>query len=95
LKNVALNILMKSITHEKRRFWLTFAPKRTTKPLILEIIRKCDLRFSIRNSSDFTDSMGVLAVEFEGTPETIERAMRGFKRKGVRVDPIELNTIEG
>ena len=80
---------------EKQKFWLAFGLKRTSEAVILEMLRICNLRFRVRNSSGFNNSVGLMAVEFEGTPETIHRAVRRFKRKGVRVDPIELSVLEG
>jgi ABC-type methionine transport system ATPase subunit len=79
---------------EKKRYWLTFDAKGTTQPLIWEMSKRFDVIFNIRNSS-VTDAVGIIAIELEGQAETISRAVRWFKRKGVQVDPVELNTIEG
>ncbi|MDB6108869.1 MAG: napF [Pedosphaera sp.] len=79
---------------EKQRYWLTFTAERTTKPLIWEMSKKFELIFNIRNSS-LTDEVGVVAIELQGPRETINKAVRWFQRKGVQVNPVELNTIEG
>ena len=33
-------------------------------------------------------------VEFAGDPSEVERAIEGIRKKGVIVDPIELNVVE-
>jgi len=84
-------ILMAS---NKQRFWLFFDSRRITKPLIWEMSRNFDLVFNIRNSS-VTDTIGVIAIELEGPGPTIDKAVHWFQRKGVHVDPVELNIVEG
>jgi ABC-type methionine transport system ATPase subunit len=82
------------MAREKKRYWLTFDTESTTQPLIWEMSRRFDIIFNIRSSS-VSDTVGITAVELEGPVETIGRAVQWFKRKGVQVDPVELNTIEG
>lgn len=79
---------------EKRRYWLVFDSKRTKQPLVWEMSRKFGLIFNIR-SSNVTDALGLIALELEGRHEIIEQAVKWFERKGVQVDPVELNAIEG
>jgi hypothetical protein len=38
--------------------------------------------------------MGLVAVEFEGTNDQIERAIAWLRATGVTVEPIEKNVIE-
>jgi hypothetical protein len=38
--------------------------------------------------------MGLVAVEFEGSSEQIERALAWLRQSGVTVEPIEKNVIE-
>jgi ABC-type methionine transport system ATPase subunit len=80
---------------EKRRYWLTFDADGTTRPLIWEMSRRFDLMFNIRTASINDNTTGITAIELEGPGERIDRAVRWFRRRGVQVDPIELNTIEG
>ena len=84
----------RSIRVEKRRFWLVFDTKRTRQPLIWQMSRKFGLVFNIR-SSNVTDALGLIALELEGRHEIIDQAIKWFERKGVQVDPVELNAIEG
>ncbi len=79
---------------EKRRLWLTFSAEATTKPILWKMSRRFDLVFNVRNSS-VTNEVGLIALELEGAPRTIESAVRWFRTQGVQVDPVELNAIEG
>ncbi|MEN9732782.1 MAG: Ferredoxin [Verrucomicrobiota bacterium] len=81
-------------TREKRRLWLTVSAEMTTKPVLWMMSRRFDVIFNIRNSS-ITNEVGLIALELEGDPKTVEGAIRWFRRQGVQVDPVELSTMEG
>ena len=49
--------------------------------------------FNIRGAS-VSEEMGLVAVEFEGSSEQIERALAWLRQSGVTVEPIEKNVIE-
>ncbi len=49
--------------------------------------------FNIRGAS-VSEEMGLVAVEFEGSAEQIERALTWLRQTGVTVEPIEKNVIE-
>ena len=84
----------KPTSTSKRRLWLTFTAEATTEPLIWEMSRRYDLIFNIRNSS-VTENVGIIALELEGDPKVIEKAISWYRTKGVKVDPVELSAIEG
>jgi hypothetical protein len=56
-------------------------------------VKKFDLIFSIRGAS-VSEEMGLVALEFEGTADQIERAIQWLRQTGVTVEPIEKNVIE-
>ncbi len=39
--------------------------------------------------------MGLVALELIGMPSEIEKALKWFRKKGVKVEPIEQDIIEG
>ena len=49
--------------------------------------------FNIRGAS-VSEEMGLVAVEFEGSNDQIERALAWLRQSGVTVEPIEKNVIE-
>jgi L-aspartate semialdehyde sulfurtransferase ferredoxin len=82
------------MAQEKQRFWLNFDSKGVTRPIIWEMSKKYDVVFNIRNSS-VTEEVGIIGLEFEGERETIKAAVKWLESVGVRVEPVEINTIEG
>ena len=86
--------MIKPLTSERRRYWLTYDAERTTQPLIWEMSQKFDVVFNIRSAS-VNETVGIIAIELEGQGGNINRAVRWFQRKGVEVDPVEMNAIEG
>jgi hypothetical protein len=44
--------------------------------------------------ADVRETTGWMDVELSGETAEIERAIEGLKKKGVIVDPIELNVVE-
>ena len=81
------------MARESQRYWLSFSAESAKRPLIWEMSKKFDLIFNVRSAS-VTEQIGLIALELTGKQETIESALRWLRRKGVEVDPIELQIIE-
>jgi ABC-type methionine transport system ATPase subunit len=77
----------------RERYYLTYPGNLIREPILYHLVKKFDLVFSIRGAS-VTEDLGVVAVEFEGTREQIERALGWMRESGVTVEPIEKNIIE-
>ncbi len=82
------------MARETQRFWLTFNEQSNRQPLICEMARQFDLVFNIRNAS-VTPTVGIIALELEGERKVLKDAVAWFESKGVQVEPVEINTIEG
>ncbi len=78
-------------THE--RYYLSYPRVLIKEPILYQLVKKFDLVFNIRGAS-VSEEMGLVAVEFEGTQEQIERALAWLRQIGVTVEPIEKNIIE-
>jgi hypothetical protein len=52
-----------------------------------------DLVSNVRNAS-ITEQIGLIALELTGERKTVEAAVKWLRRKGVEVDPIELDVVE-
>jgi ABC-type methionine transport system ATPase subunit len=76
-----------------QRYWLTFPAERAQRPLIWEMSQKFELVFNLR-SANVTDEVGIIALELTGEQKVIAAAVKWFRRRGVEVNPIELNVIE-
>jgi len=77
----------------RERYYLTYPRALIKEPILYHLVKKFDLVFNIRGAS-VSDEMGLVAVEFEGTSDQIERALKWLRQTGVTVEPIEKNVIE-
>ena len=78
----------------KSRLWLMFQPRLVTQPVVYELGRKFDLVTNIRQAS-VNEEIGLLSVELTGERPVIEQAITWLEEIGVKVEPVEINTIEG
>jgi ABC-type methionine transport system ATPase subunit len=77
----------------RERYYLSYPKTLIREPLLYHLVKKFDLVFNIRGAS-VSEEMGLVAVEFEGSNEQIERAIAWLRQSGVTVEPIEKNVIE-
>ena len=69
----------------KQQLFLTFPQQVLNDPLIYMLGRDFDLVPNIRGAM-ITDEMGMMALEVEGDPSNIERAVQFLRERGVKVD---------
>jgi ABC-type methionine transport system ATPase subunit len=81
-------------TKLKRKVYLTFPTETVTDAIICDMYDKYRVRFNIRSAS-VNDSVGLIALELEGTEEKINEAIEYFRSRGLTVEPIEMNVIAG
>src|ERR1700730_3107711 len=77
----------------RERYYLSYPRSLIKEPLLSPLVKKFDLVFNICGAS-VSEEMGLVAVEFEGTKDQIERALSWLRQTGVTVEPIEKNVIE-
>ena len=56
------------------RYYLSYPRTLIKEPILYQLVKKFDLVFNIRGAS-VSEEMGLVAVEFEGTSDQIERAL--------------------
>lgn len=78
----------------KSRLWLMFQPRLVTQPVVYELGKKFKVVTNIRQAS-VNEEIGVVSVEIDGEREEIEKAIDWLEELGVKVEPVEINTIEG
>ena len=78
----------------KTRLWLMFQPRLVTQPIVYELGRKFNVVTNIRQAS-INEEIGLMSVEFDGERPAIEQAIAWLEELGVKVEPVEINTIEG
>lgn len=77
----------------KKRFYLTFPKELIKEPLIYQVGKLYKVVTNIRQAS-VSESIGLVALELDGEPQEIEKAINYFIEKGVKAEPIELDIIE-
>ena len=77
----------------RERYYLSYPRALIREAILYQLVKKFDLVFNIRGAS-VSEDMGLVAVEFEGTNDQIERAITWLRATGVTVEPIEKNVIE-
>ncbi|MEA3209547.1 MAG: L-aspartate semialdehyde sulfurtransferase ferredoxin [Chthoniobacter sp.] len=79
---------------ETSRLWLMVPSKLITRPILWELGKKFAVITNLRQAS-VTDEIGIVSLSLEGEREEIKKAIAWLEGLGVRVEPVEINTIEG
>ena len=78
----------------KQRVKFTFPQELITLPIIYELGKNYPIVTNIRRA-DVTEDRGWVVLEMEGPIEEIEKSLEWVKSKGVRVDPVPGDIVEG
>jgi len=78
----------------KQRVKFTFPQELITLPIIYELGKNFSLVTNIRRA-DVTEDRGWVVLELDGDLQEVERAIEWVTSKGVRVDPVEGDIVEG
>ncbi len=78
---------------QQSRLWLMFPPKLIQTPVIWELSHKFPLTTNVRQAS-VTDEIGIVCLELEGSRIQIKAAIKWLEKKGINVEPVEINVIE-
>lgn len=65
-----------------------------TRPVVYELGQKFKVITNIRQAS-VTDEIGLVSVELGGEREEVKSAIAWLEELGIKVEPVEINTIEG
>ncbi|MDR3403886.1 MAG: NIL domain-containing protein [Chthoniobacter sp.] len=79
---------------ETQRLWLMFPTKLVTRPVLWELGKTFEVVTNVRQAS-VTDEIGIVSVSLEGEREEIKKSIVWLEQQGVKVEPVEINTIEG
>jgi len=78
----------------KRRLKFTFPPELIKEPIIYNLGQQFKIVTNIRRA-DVNGDTGWVVLELEGKGENIERGIAWVTGKGVRVDPVGGDIVEG
>jgi len=77
-----------------KRVRFTFEPQLIREPFIYQLGHEFRIVTNIR-MADVDEQVGWVVLELEGDLDEIERGIRWAEAKGVRVDPILGDVVEG
>ena len=78
----------------KRRVKFTFPPELIKEPIIYKLGQQFEVVTNIRRA-DINGDKGWVVLELEGEGEDIERGIVWVTGKGIRVDPVIGDIVEG
>ncbi|GMR04999.1 MAG: hypothetical protein BMS9Abin23_0923 [Thermodesulfobacteriota bacterium] len=77
----------------KKRVYLTYPEESVKEPLLYQCSQRFKVVTNIRQAT-ISEKIGLVAIELDGEPEEIEKALKFFSDNGVKVEPIEMDVIE-
>jgi len=75
------------------KFHIRFPEDKIKEPVVYQIGHEFKVVTNVRRA-DVRETTGWMDLELLGDSTEIERAIAGLRKKGVIVDPIELNVVE-
>jgi len=78
----------------KRRVMFPFPPELIDEPIIYNLSRQFNVVTNIRRA-DVSGDKGWVVLELEGEENNIEQGIAWVTAKGVRVDPVTGDVVEG
>jgi hypothetical protein len=79
---------------ELTRLWLMFPAKLITRPIVYELGKKFPVVTNVRQAS-VNSEVGLVSLELEGDRKDIKASIAWLEELGVKVEPVEINIIEG
>lgn len=77
----------------REKVYLTYPTELIKEPLIYLVGKRFEVVTNIRGAN-ISETMGLVALELDGTQEEVDRAVGWLREQGVQVEPIEKNVIE-
>lgn len=71
-----------------------FPTKLITRPVLWELGKQFPVVTNVRQAS-VTDEIGIVSLSLEGERQEIKKAIAWLEELGIKVEPVEMNTIEG
>ncbi len=82
------------MAEESTRLWLMYPARLITRPIVYELGKTFPVITNVRQAS-VTDEIGLVSMELIGERQDIKAAIAWLEGLGVKVEPVEINTIEG
>ena len=82
------------MSKELSRLWLMYPAKHITRPVVYELGKTFDVITNVRQAS-VNSEVGLVSIELEGERDEIKNAISWLEELGIKVEPVEINVIEG
>ena len=82
------------MSKETSRLWLMFPARLITRPVVYELGHKFQVITNIRQAS-VTPEVGIVSLELDGERGEIKKSIGWLEELGVKVEPVEIQTIDG
>lgn len=82
------------MAEESTRLWLMYPARLITRPIVYELGQNFPIVTNVRQAS-VTEEIGLVSMELIGERDAIKSAIAWLEELGVKVEPVEMNTIEG
>ena len=79
---------------ETKRLWLTYPKKAIQQPVIYDLGHKFEVVTNVRQAS-VTEEVGIVSLELVGDRAEIKKAIKWLESLKIKVEPVEINVIEG
>ena len=77
----------------REKIYLTYPTALIKEPLIYLVGQHFAVITNIRGAN-ISETMGLVALELDGSQEEVDKAVAWLREQGVQVEPIEKNVIE-
>ena len=71
-----------------------YPTRHITRPIVWDLCKKFEIVTTLRQAS-VNDEVGLVCLELSGERGEVKRAIAWLEELGVKVEPVEINTIEG
>jgi len=79
---------------ETTRLWLMYPSRLIMRPVVYELGHKFKIVTNVRQAS-VTPEVGIVSLEIEGERGEIKAAIAWLEELGIKVEPVEIQIIEG
>lgn len=80
------------MAEQATRLWLMYPARLITRPVIHELGKEFSVVTNVRQAS-VNDEVGLVSLELDGDREEIKRAIAWLEELGIKVEPVEIQTI--
>lgn len=81
------------MAEDVRRLWLIYPNDILQEPIIYRLGHEFDIVTNVRQAT-VQDGLGLITLELRAEPAEIDRGIEWLESLGIKVQPVEINTIE-